>query len=142
MANEPDIREGATDSETGGYVTYLQQLLGGLYTGTVDGIFGPITDGAVRAHQEQHGLVVDGWVGPVTWPTLTGEAAGGEGDVPADLVAAGAPPRLADWTEEQRQAYFTGSGSEPIQQVDGDSSEEIEVLAIADTPEDEGEALA
>jgi hypothetical protein len=28
MANEPDLRRGATDAETNGWVTYLQQQLG------------------------------------------------------------------------------------------------------------------
>lgn len=79
MANEPDLRQGATDEETGGYVTYLQQLLGDYYTGQIDGIFGPITDDAVRRYQQDKGLTVDGWVGPITWGVLTGESGGDQG---------------------------------------------------------------
>jgi peptidoglycan hydrolase-like protein with peptidoglycan-binding domain len=37
---------------------------------TVDGIFGPATDSAVRAFQQQKGLAVDGIVGPATWSAL------------------------------------------------------------------------
>ncbi|MEC9487364.1 MAG: N-acetylmuramidase family protein [Prosthecochloris sp.] len=37
---------------------------------TIDGVFGPGTDRAVKAFQAQNGLVVDGIVGQKTWTTL------------------------------------------------------------------------
>jgi peptidoglycan hydrolase-like protein with peptidoglycan-binding domain len=42
----------------------------GLNPGTVDGVFGPKTDQAVRRYQEQKGLQVDGIAGPETFTSL------------------------------------------------------------------------
>lgn len=41
--------------------------LGYSEVGNPDGVFGPMTDKAVRRYQEDHGLMVDGIVGPITW---------------------------------------------------------------------------
>jgi peptidoglycan hydrolase-like protein with peptidoglycan-binding domain len=47
---------------------YLLRARG--HTVAVDGIFGPETDAAVRAFQQQKGLAVDGIAGPDTWSAL------------------------------------------------------------------------
>jgi peptidoglycan hydrolase-like protein with peptidoglycan-binding domain len=139
MADEPDLRQGSTDAETNGWVTYLQQLLGDLYTGAIDGIFGPITDAAVREYQQKHELVVDGWVGPITWASLTGQqgdSGGGEGDVPQDLVSAGAPANFSAWTEEQKAEFFKYAPNEGSPQGESD---EVAVAEITTDSEDGGQ---
>jgi len=47
---------------------YLLRAQG--HTVTVDGIFGPNTESAVRAFQQEKSLSVDGIVGPNTWSAL------------------------------------------------------------------------
>jgi Putative peptidoglycan binding domain/CHAP domain len=62
VASNPVLRVGAR----GNAVVTLQRRLGV----AADGIFGPITDKAVRNFQRSHGLAVDGIVGPRTWGAL------------------------------------------------------------------------
>ena len=38
--------------------------------GSVDGVFGPETEQAVKDFQQANGLVVDGVVGPITWSKI------------------------------------------------------------------------
>jgi peptidoglycan hydrolase-like protein with peptidoglycan-binding domain len=53
----------------GRQVELLQRALGGV---TVDGVFGPETEEAVRRFQANHGLKADGVVGPLTSAALRG----------------------------------------------------------------------
>lgn len=63
----PIVKRGAT----GHPVRTLQWMLRQRgYAVTVDGIFGPQTEAAVKAFQRSRGLTADGIVGPVTWPKL------------------------------------------------------------------------
>jgi len=63
----PQTRQGAKEHP----VPTLQHLLRARgHSVTVDGTFGPRTDAAVRAFQQEKGLVVDGIVGPATWGAL------------------------------------------------------------------------
>ena len=64
------MRRGATGSN----VTALQELLNANGADlVVDGEFGPLTEAAVKAYQEQQGLTVDGIAGPNTMGKLQGE---------------------------------------------------------------------
>jgi peptidoglycan hydrolase-like protein with peptidoglycan-binding domain len=63
----PLVQQGDQDHP----VRTLQYLLRARgHTVTVDGIFGPRTDAAVRAFQQERSLAVDGIVGPHTWRAL------------------------------------------------------------------------
>src|SRR5215218_10648108 len=63
----PLVRKGDRDHP----VKTLQYLLRARgHNVAVDGIFGPDTDSAVRAFQQQKNLSVDGIVGPNTWSAL------------------------------------------------------------------------
>ena len=66
--NLPTLRFGSS----GDAVRALQRLLRSQnYFLRVDGSFGAVTETAVKAFQEQRGLVTDGIVGPKTWRELT-----------------------------------------------------------------------
>lgn len=68
VGDPPVIRVGAR----GVFVRDLQTQLAdvGYFASKVDGIFGPRTRGAVLTFQADHGLTVDGVVGPQTWRAL------------------------------------------------------------------------
>jgi peptidoglycan hydrolase-like protein with peptidoglycan-binding domain len=60
----PVVSQGAHDHPVRTVQDLLNQHGHGL---VVDGVFGPLTDAAVRAFQQTKGLGVDGIVGPITW---------------------------------------------------------------------------
>jgi len=74
----PLVRQG----DSGHPVKTLQYLLRARnHPVTVDGIFGPKTDAAVRDFQSEKGLAVDGIVGPLTWRAVIVQVRrGDEGD--------------------------------------------------------------
>ncbi|WP_100013142.1 C40 family peptidase [Lentibacillus sediminis] len=93
------IRFGDVSTEVANVQEELQEQ--GYYTYTVDSIFGPITEQAVREFQADHDLLVDGIVGPNTLEALqspASESSGGNltitetGDstsnIQSDIVAA------------------------------------------------------
>jgi hypothetical protein len=144
MADEPELHEGARDVDRGDtWVTYLQGLLeaAGHSPGPIDGWFGPRTRAAVEQFQGANNCTVDGWVGPQTWGAINalgltpvqpsggggGQEEGGDTDVPEELVQAGAPASFAQWTEDQKNAFF---GGELELGADGDAPEQLEVAEI------------
>jgi peptidoglycan hydrolase-like protein with peptidoglycan-binding domain len=62
---EPLLKRGAS----GTAVRQLQEALkeAGHDPGPIDGEFGPATEAAVRAFQQEKGIAVDGIVGDITW---------------------------------------------------------------------------
>ena len=55
-------------------VVAVQEALtaAGYKPGEIDGVYGPMTEEAVKAYQKANGLTVDGIVGPKTWSKLIG----------------------------------------------------------------------
>ncbi|MDE5653764.1 MAG: N-acetylmuramoyl-L-alanine amidase [Muribaculaceae bacterium] len=92
------IRRGSKGSE----VTLLQKML----NIQADGIFGPLTEEAVRDFQQKSRLVVDGIVGPKTWGAL---GAGGSSSRAVDeiIVHYSATPAGENFTVDQiRQMHL------------------------------------
>ncbi len=70
------LKEGQLFSigDRGDSVKEIQKLLidGGYYHYEKDGIFGPITEEAIKNYQKDHGLIIDGIVGKQTYEHLSG----------------------------------------------------------------------
>jgi hypothetical protein len=77
--DHPTLSIGAS----GEWVSYAQQLLTNAgyppQDHQIDGLFGPLTNEAVRDFQGAHHLHVDGIIGPATWAALEGGGGGGGG---------------------------------------------------------------
>jgi len=65
---QPILRLGSTGEE----VREMQQILNATGHGylILDGIFGPLTEEAVKRFQQTYNLTIDGIVGEVTWTIL------------------------------------------------------------------------
>jgi Putative peptidoglycan binding domain/N-acetylmuramoyl-L-alanine amidase len=68
--DRPTLRRGAPSNPK--FLVELVQRALGITASKVDGIFGPMTEAAVRQFQRENGLVPDGIVGPKTWTVLLG----------------------------------------------------------------------
>lgn len=66
--DRPTLRRGSPNNPK--FLVELVQRRVGITGSKVDGIFGPMTEAAVRQFQRDHGLVPDGIVGPKTWKKI------------------------------------------------------------------------
>ena len=66
--SKPTLKRGSMGEDVIALQTKLQKM--GYNPGAIDGAFGPKTSEAVMAFQAEHGLTVDGIVGPKTWAAL------------------------------------------------------------------------
>ncbi len=65
---EPTLQPGSTGEAVRELQIALQET--GNDPGSIDGVFGPQTEAAVKAFQTQRGITVDGVVGPITWRNI------------------------------------------------------------------------
>ena len=100
------IRKGSRGSE----VTTLQSKLHLI----PDGIFGPITDEAVRDFQKSHALKADGIVGPKTWAALGIAPQPSVRRIDKIILHCSATPEGEDFSVEQIQQMHLSRGFSDI----------------------------
>jgi peptidoglycan hydrolase-like protein with peptidoglycan-binding domain len=113
---QPTIGPGATGDD----VRHLQRALRRTpdFGITVDGVFGPQVEAAVKFFQEGSGLVVDGIVGPMTWNALPDGGPmpvlreGSSGAVVQSLQTLLTNGALDEW-ERRRKGSTASSGRTP-----------------------------
>jgi hypothetical protein len=97
-ASMPTLRQGSRGSA----VADLQRRLAaaGFSPGAADGIFGSLTEAAVRSFQRARGVGVDGIVGPLAWGALLGAAPSVPGgDAPRPQPTAASKLSGAHWVD-------------------------------------------
>jgi peptidoglycan hydrolase-like protein with peptidoglycan-binding domain len=114
----------------GRQVKLLQQALGAI---TVDGVFGPETEAAVRSFQASHGLSVDGVVGPQTSSALHTASAGKAFIADVNTLVPGATP-LPAVSDETAATAHTASYTTPT----STAQESTSASATQETPASTG----
>ncbi len=106
----PLLRSGSTGAQVEQLQNRLTEL--GYYSGAVDGKFGQGTENAVRLFQQQHGLGVDGKVGPATSALLYGADAKPFAATPTPAQATASPEAASLNHQVQSRlkelGYYTG----------------------------------
>ncbi|WP_027847254.1 peptidoglycan-binding protein [Marinococcus halotolerans] len=81
------LRRGDRGSEVSSLQSTLKSK--GFYSSAVDGVFGPVTDAAVKDFQRAAGIGVDGVVGPVTRKALSSSVTASSGSSNSSSAVAG-----------------------------------------------------
>ena len=98
---------GASVEQAQFWLSTLSNFYGSIPSVTVDGIFGPATEAAVRAFQRQFGLTADGMIGQATWEALYAQYQSVQSDVSASPNAyPGTALRLGDTGANVRLVQF------------------------------------